>query len=67
MAMLGQAQIVGCTLSAAGGELASLVGNAMLFDGLIIDEVRWDGRSTCIAKNDPCWAVKLHGSWPHLR
>lgn len=39
LAVLGQAQVVGCTLSAAGGELASLLGNALHFDGLIIDEV----------------------------
>ena len=38
-AVLRQAEVVACTLAAAGGELASLLGNALHFDGLIIDEV----------------------------
>ena len=50
--------MVACTLAAAGGELASLLGNALHFDGLIIDEVR-----PCIVMS---WSVlSLHPPQPH--
>ena len=40
LAVLAQAEVVGCTLAAAGGELATLLNRSAHFDALIIDEVR---------------------------
>ena len=39
-AVLQRAQVVACTLSAAGGELAALLPPDAKFDALIVDEVR---------------------------
>ena len=40
LAVVRQAEVVACTLSAAGGDLASLTASAPQFDMVIIDEVR---------------------------
>ena len=57
-AVLRQAEVVACTLAAAGGELASLLGNTLHFDGLIIDEVLPCGGSVVVEFGSSIWLIK---------
>lgn len=44
-AVVRQAEVVACTLSAAGGDLATLLASGPLFDLVVIDEVCLMGRA----------------------
>ena len=56
MAVVQQAEIVACTLSAAGGDLASLLSAGPMFNVLIIDEVS-DAVASLIFC--PCWSFQV--------